>query len=107
MSQGLGRIEKAILKALKKCGDLSIDELAMTFRYGFVLWEGNTDKLDEIGTFVYYDKSSSVWQSTARAVRTLTRKGLVIFGRFAVFHTFTLAGQAAPLFIHTLALMCV
>ena len=77
MSQGLGRIEKAILKALKKCGDLSIDELAMTFRYGFVLWEGNTDKLDEIGTFVYYDKSSSVWQSTARAVRTLTRKGLV------------------------------
>ena len=76
MSQGLGKVEKSILKALKRCGDLNIDELTMTFRYGYDFWV-NADKQGEIGSWTYYDKSSSIWQSTARAVRSLAKKGLV------------------------------
>ena len=76
MSIGLGSVEKTILKALKRCGDLDLNDLAMVFRYGYDIWD-NPDKLEEIGTFESYAKSSATWQSTARAVRSLARKGLV------------------------------
>ena len=84
MSIGLGKTEKHILKALKKCGVLSLDELATTRRYGCDFWV-NEDKLDALegGVIEGFDRDSAVWQSTARAVRSLARKGLITTTRIS------------------------
>lgn len=75
MSIGLGKVEKTILRALKRNGYMSIQDLSLVRIHGLNFFD--TDIQDEVGSFSVPLFSSAIWQSTARAVRTLTRKGLV------------------------------
>ncbi len=81
MSIGLGRIEKTILKALKRYGDCDIGDLCVLRIRGLdfydKLWAGESD----VNEWVVPTSKTSIWQSTTRAVRTLARKGLVSCAR--------------------------
>lgn len=75
MSIGLGKVEKLILKALKRWGDMTIDDLCQIRIFGMDFF--TEKRLEEIGTYTVANWSSATWQSTTRAVRSLVSKGLV------------------------------
>ena len=64
MSRGLGKVELVILEELRSGARLSINTLAIAVIGGK-------------GEILSLPTSYSAWQSTARAVRSLTGKGLI------------------------------
>jgi len=64
MSRGLGRVEQVILRELLLRGALSINALSIAVA-------------DGKGLIIHLDSQHPAWQSTARAVRSLIKKGLI------------------------------
>jgi hypothetical protein len=77
MSQGLGKVEKMILKALKRYGDCDIGELCVLRVHGLDFYAKLCADESDIFEWEVPTSKTSIWQSTARAIRTLARKGLV------------------------------
>jgi len=73
MSQGLGKVEKLILKALKKYGDMSIDDLTVLKVHGLDFFY----RIEDVGSFEIGLWDTPAAQSIIRAVRKLTALGLV------------------------------
>lgn len=73
MSKGLGRVEKIVLEALKRCGDshvpLTVGAVTCQVYYGFDCFAG--------AELCPCNPPNAVYQTVARAVRSLERKGLV------------------------------
>ena len=66
MSRGLGRVERLIINELRLDSSHTVDSLAVSvFEAG-----------DGLG-ILSIPSTYSAWQSTARAVRSLTKKGLI------------------------------
>lgn len=66
MSKGLGKVERLILNELRLDNSHTVDSLAVA-----VITDG-----DDIG-ILSIPSSDAAWQSAARAVRSLIKKGLI------------------------------
>ena len=71
MSRGLGRVEQIVLAELRQGKPVSVNQLAIA-----VLAYKRGVRPEDTG-IVELPTSCSVYQSTARAVRSLTRKGII------------------------------